>query len=270
MSAASAPPSRTEPSAHTTSRHIAFRCVAGFLTLVMGLTGGHLLVTAWTDQLDGGLHRLQDLHWGVAEGLLLAVAFAWQLRHPARHAGAMRVAVLAILAQLVAAIATLSPDPFGIVLMLLVALALRLHPARHEVLHPAIRPDRRLLPIAVPGAITLLAFAAFQVGHHYNAPPHDLLEAKNGWLGATIATTSLAFTLLAAALIRSTPATALTAAGLAVLGLGSVLHPHAPSSFDTIGGTISLLAAAALATAVFVTSDGRPTGSQGSQGTQRR
>lgn len=270
MSAASAAPSSTQPSADTASRHIAFRCVAGFLTLAMGLTGGHLLVTGWTDPLDGGLHRLQDLHWGVAEGLLLAVACGWQLRRPARHAGAMRVAVLAVLAQLVAAIATVSPNPFGIVLLLLVALALRLHPARHEVLHPAIQPDRRRVALAAPGAIALLGFAAIQVGHHYNAPPHDLLEAKTGWLGAAIAATGLAFTLLDAALLRSTAATALTAAGLAVLGLGSVLHPYTPSSFGTIGGSLSLLAAAALASAVFVTSDGRPAASQGSQHPQPR
>lgn len=270
MSGAPAAPSSTEPSAHTASRHVAFRCVAGFLTLIMGLTGGHLLVTGWTDPLDSGLHRLQDLHWGVAEGLLLAVAFGWQLRHPGRHAGAMRVAALAVLAQLVVAIATLSPDPFGIVLLLLVGLALRLHPARHEVLHPAIQPGRRLLALAVPGAVALLAFAAVQVSHHYNAAPHDLLEAKTGWLGAAIATTGLAFTLLAAALLRSTAATALTAAGLAVLGLGSLLHPHAPSSFGTIAGTLSLLAAAALAGAIFVRSDGRPACSRGNQHPQPR
>lgn len=251
MSAAAAAPRSTEPMPDPASRFVAFRCVAGFITLVMGLTGGHLLVTGWSDPLDGGLHQLQDLHWGVTEGLLLAGALGWQLRHPARHAGAMRVAVLAVLAQLLAAIATLGPDPFGIVLLLLVGLALRLHPARRDVLHPAVRPDRRLLAVTVPGAVTLLAFAGLQISHHFSASTHDLLEAKNGWLGATIGSISLAVTLLAAALLRSTAATTLTAAGLAVLGLGSVLHPHTPSSFGTIGGTLSLLGLAAISWSAY-------------------
>jgi len=232
------------------SRHVAFRCLAGLLCLGLGLTGGHLLVTGWTDPLDGGVHRMQDLHWGVVEGLLLAVPLGWQLRRPARHAGAMRVAVLAVLAQLVVAVAALSPDPFGIVLLALVVLALRLHPARHDVLHPVLRPGR-LLVVAVPTSLALLTFAGAQLAHHYAAAPHDVLEAKTGWLGAGFGAAGLAFTVLAGALLRSRGATALSAAGLGVLGIGSLLHPDVPSSFGVVGGTLSLLVAVALAGATL-------------------
>lgn len=231
-------------------RRTGFRLVAGVLTLLMALTGGHLLVVGWTDPLDSGVHRLQDLHWGVLEGLLLAVALGVQLRNPERHAGAMRVALLAVSAQLVVAVAALALDPFGTVLLLLVGLALRLHPARREVLRPRWDVDRALLPAVAAAAILLLAFALVQLHHHETAEPHDLLEAKTGWLGAAFCSTALALVLAAAVLLRSRAAARLSAAGLAVLGTASVLHPTAASSLGRVGG----LAGCALAAALLVRS----------------
>ena len=125
-----------------------FRVPAVLVTLVMGLTGGHNLVAGWSDPLDGGIHRVQDLHWGVAEGLVLAVTMGLQLRHPGRHAGAMRVALLAVMGQLVVALATADPDPFGIVLLVLVALATAAHPVRRQVLRPTLAIDNLRLAVA--------------------------------------------------------------------------------------------------------------------------
>lgn len=227
-------------------RLIGFRIITALVALAMALTGGHLLLTGWSDGLDGGVHRVQDLSWGVTEGLLLAVPLGWQLRRPLLHAGAMRVALLAGAAQLICAVAAGQPDPFGVVLCVLLAAAAFLHPARGALLRARPRPDRALLVLAAPAAVALLIFAGAQVGHHYNAGPRDLLEAKTGWLGAAIASTALALTLLAAAVLRSPAAALLTTAGLAVLGTGSLLHPHLASSYGTIGGGLALAGAAAL------------------------
>lgn len=247
-----APGTETDAPTAGRARRIGFRVVAGLLTLAMGLTGGHLLVTGWTDPTDGGIHRLQDLHWGVVEGLLLAVAMGWQLRRPERHAGAMRVALLAVVAQLVCAAGALAPDPFGIVLLALVLGALALHPARRDVVRPALAPDRLLLAPAVAGALALAVFSAVQVAHHHTASSGDLLEAKTGWLGAAFCGLALALVVLAAALLRSTAATVLGAAGLAVVGVGSLLHPSAASSFGSIGGAGALVLAVALLLVVVV------------------
>ena len=223
-----------------------FRVLAGLVALVMALTGGHNLVTGWTDPLDGGLHRIQELHWGVAEGLLLAVSLAWQLRRPQRHVDAMRVAVAAVLAQLVVAAATLSPDPFAVVLLLLVGGALLAHPCRQEVLRPVLQVRGRATAVGAATAAALLGFAAVQVGDHYAAGPHDLLEAKTGWIGAAIGATALAFVMLLAAFTGGRFSAALGALGLLLLGTASLLHPHLPSSFAVAGGAAAIAAAAAM------------------------
>lgn len=228
-------------------RAIGFRVVAALVALATGLTGGHNLVTGWTDPLDGGVHRLQDLHWGVAEGILIAVALAVQLRRPERHAAAMRVVLLAVVAQLLGAVASAALDPVGVVLLVLVLLATALHPARRAVLRPRVHPSTRLLVVALPAAVALAAFAAVQVSHHYAAPAGDVLEAKLGWLGAAFAALGLALTLAAAALLpdRTEPAL-LGAAGLAVLGVASALNPHVASSLGLAGGLLACAVAVAV------------------------
>lgn len=231
-------PERTRP-----NRLLRFRIPATLLALVMGATGGHLLVTGWTDPADAGVHRLQDLHWGVAEGLLIAVALAMQLRRPARHPGAMRVVALAATAQLLVAVATLSPNPFAIVVAIVVAGLVLTHPARDTILNPTPTPSRLKLITAIPSAAALLGFAAVQVEHHYAAGPRDLLEAKTGWIGAAIAATALALLALTAALLNSVTAGRFAALGLTTLGIASTLHPHDPSSFGTIGGGAAIVAA---------------------------
>lgn len=245
MSRSSTALRRTEPA--KSDRLLRFRIPATLLALATGLTGGHLLVTGWVDPSDGGVHRLQDLHWGVAEGLLIAVALAMQLRSPARHPGPMRVVAFAVAAQLLVAVATLSPDPIAIVLVIVVAVLVIVHPARDEILKPTLTPSWPKLITAVPSAVALLAFAAVQVGHRYTAEPHDVLEAKTGWVGAAIATTALALLALTAAMLDGVAASRLTALGLVILGIASALHPHDPSSFGTIGGAAAIVLAIALA-----------------------
>jgi hypothetical protein len=234
------------PANDTGPRLWPFRLLAGLVALAMALTGGHNLVTGWADPLDGGIHRLQELDWGIAEGLLLAVSLAWQLRRPQRHLDAMRVAVAAVVAQLLVAVATFSPDPFGIALLVLIGGALLAHPRRREVLRPALHVSRGAAAVGGPTALALLGFAAVQVGHHYAAAPHDLLEAKTGWVGAAIATTALALVVLVATFTGGRFSTTLGASGLLILGAASLLHPQLPSSFATAGGAAAIAAAVSL------------------------
>lgn len=224
-----------------------FRVPAAIVTLVMVLTGGHNLVVGWNDPLDGGIHRVQDLHWGVAEGLLLGVAMGLQLRRPAGHPAAMRVVLLAAVSQLVVALATADPDPFGIVLFVLVVLAAAAHPARDQVLHPDRVLEPRRLVVALPAAGALAVFAAVQVAHHGHAAPHDLLVAKTGYIGAAISCLALALLCLSSALTRSRTTTVFAALGLGVLGAASLVHPHLASSWGTVGGLLAIAAALALA-----------------------
>ena len=224
-----------------------FRLPALLVTLVMGLTGGHNLVTGWSDPLDGGIHRVQDLHWGVAEGLFLAMAMGLQLRHPTRHPGAMRVAVLAMIGQLVVALATANPDPFGIALFVLVALATIAHPARRQVLRPTVEVDNWRLALAAPTAVALGVFAAVQVTDHWQAVPGDLLVARTGYIGAAISCLGVALICVAAAVTASRVTTMFASVGLGILGVASLLHPHLASSFGAVGGILAVIAAAATA-----------------------
>jgi hypothetical protein len=231
----------------TARRAIGFRVVAALIALATGLTGGHNLVAGWTDPLDGGIHRLQDLYWGVAEGILLAAALAVQVRRPERHVAAMRIVLLAVVAQLLGAVASAALDPVGVVLLVLVLLAAVLHPARGTVLRPRVQPSTRLLVVALPAAVALVAFAGVQVAHHYTASSHDVLDAKMGWLGAAFACLGLALTLMAAALLpeRKEPVV-LAAIGLVILGVASILHPHVASSLGLGGGLLAFAVAAAV------------------------
>ncbi|WP_130491838.1 hypothetical protein [Motilibacter rhizosphaerae] len=240
------------------SRLVALRLLAGAAALVMALTGGHLLATGWGDAADGGVHRLQDLFWGVDEALLLAVPLALQLRRPARHPGAARVALLAVLAQLVGAVAAATIDPFGLVLLAFVVGVVALHPRRREVLRPRVRVDLPLLVLAVPASAGLLAFAVVQVAHHYAAGPGDVLEAKVGWLGAALCCLGLASVVLVSALLSDRTPALLAAAGLAVLGGASVLHPHLPSSLGVLGGSAALVGAAVAASRAYAVGSERP------------
>lgn len=117
------------------------------------------------------------------------------------------------------------------------------HPARDTILNPTLTPSRPKLITAIPSAAALLGFAAVQVEHHYAAGPHDVLEAKTGWIGAAIAATALALLALTAALLNSVTAGRLAALGLITLGIASTQHPHNPSSFGTIGGAAAIVAA---------------------------
>ena len=236
---------RTEPDE---PRALRLRLPAAVVALAMALTGGHLLVAGWVDASDGGIHRMHDLCWGVAEGLLLAVPLALTAWRPVRHTAALRVALLALAAQLVVGVATLTPDPFAIVLVVLGALLVWGHPARAVVLRPA-RRSHGALAWLLAGAVLIAAavLAAVQVAHHLAAAPDDPLRVRTGWIGAALCWLAVGAVAAAGLLLRDRTALVLSSCSLLVLGAGSITFPTVPSSLGVTGGAAAVAVGLALA-----------------------
>ena len=228
-------------------RALGFRIPAAVLALVMALTGGKLLVFAWVDPSDHGIHRMQDLHWGVAEGLLLAVPLALSAWRPVQRVAMMRVVFLALAAQVLIGVATLTPDPFAIVLVVLGAALVMAHPARHTLLRPRFhRPGATLRAAAVSTLLLGAAFAAVQVAHHFQAAAGDPLRIKTGWIGAALCSLGISAVAAAGLWLRDHTALAFAAASVLVLGAGSLVHSSAPSSLGLVGGATAVVVASTL------------------------
>jgi hypothetical protein len=220
-----------------------FRVLAALLVLAMGLFGGQLLVTGWAGVAPDGSSEVQQISWGMAEGLLLAVALAAQLPRPQLGAPAMLVAASVIAAQLVTVFATLTFDSFALIVVALGIVLITIHPARPQVLRPTLVPDRLALYVTVPASFGLLAWGVTSVVQHYGAP-----EGHTGYIGAAIAGFALAATLLVAALRpqASLLPTAFAAISSAVLGAVWIIHPRAASSLGVVGGLVALTVAVSL------------------------
>lgn len=233
-------------------RRTTFKLLAALLALALLATGGRLLITGWFDPRDGGIHRFQDLAWGVIEGVILLAAIVPQLRHPARHVAAVQQALAGLAALAMTMLLTLSVDAptvlAGILLLVLVAL----HPARTEVLHVRGQPDPVRLTVALAGAIPLLIYAVHQASLMRTTAATSPLVQTSGFAGACAAGLGVALVALLAAIRGGTSlAASSAAAGALVLGIGSLALPHHPSSLGTAGGAVAVAGAIVFAAATL-------------------
>lgn len=243
------------------ARRAAFKATAAVLSLVLLVTGARLLITGWFDAKDGGIHRVQDLAFGVIEGVILLGGIAAQLRRPARHAAALQQALLGLAALIVTMILTLKVDPPTIAAGALLLLLVALHPARAEVLRFRREPDRARLVLALLGAVPLLVFALHQASLMRATSASDPLVQSSGYAGACAAAIAVTLVALLAAVRGGTgPAAWSASAGALVLGIGSIAFPHHASSLGTAGGAVAIASAALFLGATVRRSAGRQPG----------
>lgn len=235
-------PDTSSPAAPPASRRRTARALLALPALAVAAFGGQLLVTGWADREPGRGHQVQDLAWGSAEAILLLVALIALLRAPRRTAPALQ-ALAVVLALLVTMALTAAPDPFTLVLGILVVTGVVAGGAPLSLRDQAVcRPAALLAAVA---AVPLLPYALLAAAEQRGGEgPHvELL----GYTGATV----WALSLLGVAVVASfrLPGRRLpglcAAAAAAVVGVASVLWPDVPSSLGVLGGAAAVAWAAA-------------------------
>lgn len=248
------PQSETDPGPRARVRTATFKLLAALLALALLATGGRLLIYGWLDPRDGGIHRFQDLAWGVIEGVILLAAIAPQLRRPARRLAAVQQALVGLAALVLTMLVTLKVDAPTVLAGVLLSVLIALHPARAQVLRVRGQSDPVRLTLALAGAVPLLIYALHQAALMRATPSANPLGQAAGFAGACAASLAVASVAVLAALRggRSLPAWSATTGAL-VLGIGSIAFPHHPSSLGAAGGAAAIIGAIAFAAATLRT-----------------
>ncbi len=216
-------------------RSVAFRVFA-FLFGAGALGGlfGIGIVIGWFDTDEGGIHRVHDLGFGVAYGVLIAAAFFALTVRPAGRPSVF-LQTVAVAAAVVFATVLSADLPYLIIaasLVIAAAVLLLLHPARGEVLHPAAEPSRPLAAFVVVAAVPLIWFGLAAASLQRNGPASDPHVSMSHW--TTMASMAFALVLvglLASLRIRGWRFTAWCAGvGAAVYGLASIVFARFPVS----------------------------------------
>jgi hypothetical protein len=232
-------------------RRVAARVLLGLPALAVGAFGGQLLVTGWTTERGDGAHHVADLAWGAMEAVLLLVPLLVTLWRPARHPAAC-VQALAVVAALVATMALVAaPDPFTLVLGMLVVGGVLLLPG--GLPRPAgVDPAMAALCVLTGAGLApyVLGVAADQrAGTDVHA---ELL----GYTGAVTWALALVAVLATASLRMpgwQVPA-ACAAVASAVVGAASLIWPDDAASLGTTGGAALLVIAGSVGVAAGVRS----------------
>jgi hypothetical protein len=235
----SPPPTPVSP-----ARRMAFNVVAVLTGLLAGFVvfGLPSLVSPWFASGDQVLHRVHDFGWGVLMGLIVAVGAFTQLRRAEEKvAGAQQVAVAAVALLLVALV--LPPNPLPVVIAVLAALLVYLHPARARLVRGAVQPSPAMAAVALAGAVPLLWYAVVQAATQRGVPatdPHAELLHYGGMAAMALALALVAGLGALRTLGWQIPA---LCAGLGAVwfGVGSVAFPDAEGSFGLVGGVVAVL-----------------------------
>ncbi|MDP8977582.1 MAG: hypothetical protein M3N17_03205, partial [Actinomycetota bacterium] len=152
-------PSPTTPV--SPARRMAFKVVAALTGLLAGFVvfGLPSLISPWFASGDQVLHRAHDFGWGVLMGLIVSVGALAQLRRPEEKVAGVQQVAAAAVAFLFVQLLALVADALPIVLAVLAALLVYLHPARERVLRGPVRPSPAMAAVALVGAVPLLWYA---------------------------------------------------------------------------------------------------------------
>jgi hypothetical protein len=198
-----------------------------------GLFGLGLLI-GWFDNEDGGIHRVHNVGFGVLYGVILTVAFLAMTRRRGRKSSAFFQVVATAIAALIAALASADSNYlfFGLVVAAAAGILLGLHPAREEVLRPAVNPSPVMGVLALGGSIPLVWFGLTMAKLQRMGLPTDPHVKMDHWANMAAMAFGLVLTgLLASSRMRGWRVTAWCAGvGVAVYGLASVV-------FHGFGGT---------------------------------
>jgi hypothetical protein len=217
------------------SRRIAFTiATAIFAAGAFGGLFGLGLLIGWFDNEDGGIHRVHNLGFGILYGVILTVAFVAMARRPERKASAFFQVVATAVAAVTAALVSADTGYlfFGVVVIAAAAILLWLHPARAEVLRPALNPSLLMGSLVLAGSVPLVWFGLTGARLQRAGPPTDPHVSMDHWANMAAMTFGLVLTgLLASSRMRGWRLTAWCAGlGTAVYGLASTVFHRFPGT----------------------------------------
>jgi hypothetical protein len=226
-------------------RRIAFTiaCVIGAAGAFGGLLGIGLVI-GWFDNTDGGIHRVHNIGFGVLYGILLTTAFIAMAWRPHRSVSAFFQAAAVSAAGLIAVL--VSADArylfFVIIVAIMAAILLALHPDRTAVLRPMLHPRPLLGALAVAGAVPLVTFGLTMARLQRSGLPADPHVKNDHW--ANMAAMAFGLVLagfLAASGMRGWRLTAWCAGlGVAIYGIASIVFRHFPGTTTPYPGSEGL------------------------------
>jgi hypothetical protein len=226
-------------------RRIAFKVLAGlFAAASFGGLFGVAIIFAWSDNTDGGIHRVHDMGFGALYGAILTTGFLVQTWRAEKKVSPFYQIIDAALATAIAgAIATSGFAILGLFILIAYVILFVLHPYRSELLHP----EREgfspiLLGLTALGAIPLIWFALSMAKLQRNGLAIDPHVKGDHWtLMAAMAMGIVLVGLLSAFKFRGWRISAWSAgAAVFLYGLISTVYPHKAGSEGTGWGLIAL------------------------------
>ena len=198
-----------------------------------GLFGVGLII-GWFDGDESGIHRVHDLGYGIAYGIVLTTAFAALARRPENKPSVLLQVMATALAS--AAAAVLSSELSFLVIAAAIAVfgavLLALYPDRRSVLRPQANPSPAMALFALAGSVPLVWFGLTSARLQRTGSPADPHVAEGHWTTmAAMAFTLALVGLLASARVRGWRITAWCAGlGVAVYGVASIVFNRLPGT----------------------------------------
>ncbi len=231
-------------------RRRAFVIVAAICGIALGLAGFAFISLAGSWFGAGGReeHKVHDLGWGVLGGIIISLPLLLQTRSPERKVALMQATVVSVVVLTV--ITTLSQgfSPLALIIAVLTAILVWLHPARSEFLSPGRGVSPLLAGLSLLALIPAVMYAADQV------EIQKLDQAGKHWDEGHWATmAAMAIALPLCGLVAAYRASGwrilgfLVGGGGILFGLSSVVFENQASSVGSKWG-----AAAIIAGAVFI------------------
>jgi hypothetical protein len=183
-------------------RRIAFTvATAVFAAGAFGGLFGVGIVIGWFDDEMAGIHRVHDIGFGVLYGVNLTVAFVAMARRPERRISPFFQVVATALAAFVAALVSVDGSYvlLGVIVAAAAAILLWLHPARAEVLQPALDASRVMGVFALAGSLPLVWFGLAMAELQRTGPSTDPHVQMDHWANMA----AMAFGLALLALLAS-------------------------------------------------------------------
>ena len=188
-----------------------------------------------------------DLAYGIIGAVLVAPAFAAQVRQPDQRIMPLQQIALVALALAVAAVA--SGEPIGLVgvpvLLVPLAIVLALHPRRRHILRRPERPSTPLLVLALGAAVPAFAYAwRTSSSGRADLPPEDSFAyVPSLWAAAAAMAVAIVLVALLAAL--GPPGWHVSAVcvgvGSLLFGVASIVNPDIAASGGRVWGGAALL-----------------------------
>jgi hypothetical protein len=232
-------------------RLLSLRVIAGFFAFLFWLPSLALadlvlgLIPAGSESESS--HAAGNLAYGIIGAVLVAPAFASQVRRPQQKVAPLQQ--IAAVALALACVAGASRSYAGVagaaVVLVPLIVVLALHPALREAFWQGRRPSMPLVVVALVGLVPAVAYAwEMAANGRANLPPEDSYAYVPSVWSATAAM-ALATVLIALLAARRPPAWPIPAACVAVAGFlfgaASIVNPDVPASGGRGWGAVAIL-----------------------------